>query len=50
MGIKYYLLETDDDPGTGAETDNRDLPRDSVTKCLIFDAIAQTNGTSAGTR
>ena len=50
MPMKYYLLETDDLPGTGAETDNRDLPRDSVTKCLIFDAAAQTNGTSAGTR
>ena len=50
MAIKYYLLETDDAPGTGAETDQRDLPRDSTTKALIFDAIAQVNGTSAGTR
>ena len=50
MALRYYTLETDDFPGTGAETDQRDLPRDAITKALIFDCAAQVNGTSAGTR
>ncbi len=50
MALRYYMLETDDVPGTGIETDQRDLPRDAITKALIFDCAAQVNGTSAGTR
>jgi len=48
--LQYYLLETDHNPGTGAETVERDLPRVGVTKALVFDVTAQTNGTSAGGR
>lgn len=50
MVLQYYLLETDHNPGTGAETVERDLPRVGVTKALILDVSAQTNGTSAGGR
>lgn len=50
MVLQYYLLETDHNPGTGAETVERDLPRVGVTKALVFDVTAQTNGTSAGAR
>jgi len=48
--LQYYLLETDFNPGTGAETVERDLPRIGVTKALVLDVTAQTNGTSAGGR
>lgn len=50
MVLQYYLLETDHNPGTGAETVERDLPRVGVTKALVLDVTAQTNGTSAGGR
>lgn len=50
MVLQWYLLEPDYDPGTTAETVERDLPRTGVTKALIFDVTAQTNGTSAGSR
>ena len=48
--LQYYQLETDHDPGTTAETVERDLPRSGITKALIFDVTAQTAGTSAGGR
>jgi len=50
LPLQYYLLETDDNPGTAAETDSRDLPRSGVIKALIFDVTAQNNGTSTGDR
>ena len=50
MVLQYYQLETDHDPGTTAETVERDLPRAGITKALIFDVTAQTAGTSAGGR
>ena len=50
MVLQYYQLETDHDPGTTAETVERDLPRTGITKALIFDVTAQTAGTSAGGR
>jgi len=51
MAILYYLLEADNNPGAGVETINRDLPRQGVTKALIFDITAQEAGSSvAGTR
>lgn len=50
MTLEYFLLESDDNPGTGTEQDRRDLPRAGIIKALIFDITAQTNGTSAGTR
>jgi len=46
MAILYYLLETDFDPGTGVETINRDLPRQGVTKALIFDSSMQESASS----
>ena len=46
MVFQWYLLETDDDPGTGAETDNRDLPRTGTTKALILNMPALANGTT----
>ncbi len=46
MAILYYQLDESIDPGTGAETVNRDLPRQGVTKALIFGISAQENGTS----
>ena len=50
MVLQFYLLEPDHDPGAGAETVERDIPRAGVTKAIIIDMIAQTNGTSTGTR
>ena len=51
MAILYYQLDESIDPGTGAETVNRDLPRQGVTKALIFGISAVENGTSvAGSR
>ena len=48
--VKYFLLEQDDNPGTAAETDSRDLPRTETTKALIFDITAQQSATTAATR
>jgi len=51
MAILYYQLDESIDPGTGVETVNRDLPRQGVTKALIFGLSALENGTSvAATR
>jgi len=47
--LKYYLLETDDTPGTGAETFDADLPRTETTKSLIFDVTAQQSAATAAT-
>lgn len=44
------MIESGDDPGTGAETDNRDLPRGVTTKALIFSVNALANGTTGPTR
>jgi len=51
LAILYYQLDESMDPGTGTETINRDLPRQGVTKALIFGISALENGTSiAATR
>lgn len=46
MTFLWYMLEPDYDPGTAAETINRDLPRDGFTKALIFNMPALVNLTS----
>ena len=46
MAILYYQLDQAIDPGTGAETINRDLPRQGVTKALIFGLRAQESASS----
>jgi len=48
MAILYYQLDEAIDPGTGTETINRDLPRQGVTKALLFGLSALENGTSVG--
>jgi hypothetical protein len=50
MGLFYYMLESGDAIGTGAETDNRDLPRELTTKALLFNLEALANGTGGQTR
>jgi len=42
--VKFFLLEADDNPGAGAELDQRDLPRTETTKALIIDITAQQIG------
>ena len=46
MTLQWYLLEADHDPGTAAETVNRDLPRAGITKALVFNmpALAESTG------
>jgi len=46
MAILYYQLDESIDPGTGVETVNRDLPRQGVTKALIFGISAQESASS----
>ena len=46
MAILYYQLDEAIDPGTGTETLNRDLPRQGVTKTLIFGVSAQESASS----
>ena len=48
--MKYYLLETDDNPGSSAEVESRDLPRTETIKSLIFDITAQQSSGTAATR
>ncbi len=48
--VKYFLLETDDNPGTSAEVERFDLPRRETSKGLILDITAQQNGTCIATR
>ena len=48
--MKYYLLEADDNPGSSAEVDSRDLPRQETIKSLILDITAQQSSTTAATR
>lgn len=50
MVLQYYLLESDDNPGTGAESDTRDLPREGNIKALIFDVTMQVQGTATSAR
>ena len=44
MAILYYQLDEAVDPGTGTEVINRDLPRQGVTKALLFGISALENG------
>lgn len=50
MVLQWYLLENADDPGTAAEVDSRDLPREVITKALIFQIEALANGTGGVSR
>jgi len=50
MVLQWYLLEDSDDPGTGAETDSRDLPREVTSKALILQIEAIANGTGGTSR
>lgn len=50
MVLQWYLLEDADDPGTTAETDSRDLPREVTTKALILQIEAIAAGTGTCTR
>lgn len=45
MVLQWYMLEPDHDPGTAAETVQRDLPRVGITKALVFNVSALANGT-----
>jgi len=47
MAILYYQLDVAIDPGTGVETVNRDLPRQGVTKALIFAISAEEEFSSS---
>src|SRR3990167_6901193 len=49
MTLQWYLLEADHDPGTAAETINRDLPRAGITKALIFNMPALSESTAGQT-
>ena len=50
MVLQWYLLEDADDPGTAAEVDSRDLPREVTTKALILQIEAIAAGTGTATR
>lgn len=50
MVLQWYLLEDGDDPGTSAEVDSRDLPRETITKALIFQINALAAGTGGQSR
>lgn len=49
MVLQFFQLVTDDNPGTGAQTENFDLPRNGVTKALVFDVTAQQSSVTAAT-
>lgn len=50
MALQWYMLENDDNPGAGVETDSRDLPSGVITKALVFSIIALQATTTPATR